>query len=124
MICCQSLKMPKIKIKQVPFGIASRSGNTIYVHKDLKAYDNKLYVALIVHERLHSEGYSRNDIYMDLANRQLTGVKFKYYMFVLTHPSCLTELLPFWCYEGIWQFNPTMLGFWVFALVIGAGLWM
>ena len=110
-----------LKIEEVPFGIASRVGNTIYVNKHLKKFNPNLYKAIIIHETMHSQGYSLEDIKLDLMNKELTNLKGIYYRFIFNHPYSLVELLPLWRYKGAWQFNITLFLFY-FIIIVGGFL--
>ena len=103
--------MNKIKIKQIPFGIASRVGNTIYINKDLEKYNKQLYEAILMHEYAHTEGFTIKDITLDIHNVQISGLKKEYYKFILTHPKSLIELIPIIKYDGQLQINTTLLFF-------------
>ena len=123
MKCYHYLKMQKqIKIIQTNNGIACRIGDTIYVNKNIKEYNENLYNAILEHELSHSSSYNLKDIKIDLINPHIKNMKFQYYKFILTHPSSWTEFIPFSINEGSFVLNPTMLGLWVFALVIIGGL--
>ena len=110
-----------LQIKKVPFGIACRIGETIYVHKDLEEYDKELYDQIIFHEMNHSNKFTLKDISMDLDNKEIKGFKGRYYGFILTHPSSLSELLPVWRYEGSFVFNPLLTSFY---LIVGGIVWI
>jgi hypothetical protein len=118
--------MPKLKpqVKFVPFGIASRVGNTIYINKELPKFKYALYESILAHECKHGEGYSFSDIKLDIVNKELEGMKGDYYKFILSHPSTLTELLPIWRYEGFWQINPTLCGFYMAVFILGGAIWL
>ena len=110
-----------LQIKEVPFGIACRIGMVIYIHKDLKDFSKELYDAILQHEKEHSEGFTTKDVYMDLENKQLKGLKKIYYQFILSHPSSLVEMLPAWKYDGRLIWNPLISALWI--ILIG-GVWL
>lgn len=104
-----------IKIKEIDYGIACRIGNIIYVNKNLKE-NKELYESIIKHERSHSNSFNMTDITLDLVNSHLHGLKWQYYMFLLTHPSTWSEFLPIGYYDKKFVFNPIITGFY---LIIG-----
>lgn len=104
-----------MKIKYINFGIASRQGDTIYLHKSLKEYPN-LYKAILEHEKEHSPGFCWHDLRIDIGNKHLKGLKLEYYLFILSNPSTLAEFIPFWIYDGNLSLNPLILLF--YGLVI------
>lgn len=110
-----------LQIKEVPFGIACRIGRVIYIHKDLKDFSKELYEAILQHEREHSDGFTTKDVYMDLDNKQLKGLKKVYYNFIFSHPSSLVELLPCWKYDGKIVWNLLLVYFYI---VFGGLIWI
>ena len=110
-----------LQIKEVPFGIACRIGRVIYIHKDIKDFSKELYEAILQHEKEHSDSFTKEDIYLDLDNKQLKGLKKIYYRFILSHPSSLIELLPCWIYDGHVVWNLLLTCFYAF---LGGMLWI
>jgi len=99
----------KEKLKLVPFGIASRIGDTIYINENLKKYSPSLYQAILDHEKSHSSGFELRDITLDLRNSHLKGNKLKYYGFILKNPGTLIEFVPIYRYDGSFVINPLLL---------------
>lgn len=97
-----------MKIKYINFGIASRQGNNIYLHKGLLKHP-ALHAAILEHEKAHTSGYAWHDFIIDVRNNHLKGLKKEYYSFILKNPSSLSEFLPFWVYEGNLIINPLIL---------------
>lgn len=115
--------MDNITIKEVPFGIACRIGNTIYIHKDMKSWDINLYNAIIKHEKNHSEDFSVQDVYLDISNQEISNFKKKYYSFILAHPSSLSEFVPIWKYDGRYEVNPALLILYTIIITLGVMIW-
>lgn len=118
MLC--SMENYSIKVQSIGHGIASRQGNSIFIHKKLKDYDRNLYKAILDHEKAHTSGYSPRDIALDTHIGQLRGYKRKYWGFILTHPSSWTEFFPFVRINGKNMININMIAFYVFILTVGA----
>jgi hypothetical protein len=108
-------------IKHIPFGIACRIGNTIYIHKDMEKFSVGLYNAILEHERSHTSHLTLHDILIDLENRHLDGLKKEYYNFILTHPTTLVELMPVWKYDGKYVWNLLLC---LFYLGLGGIAWL
>lgn len=106
------------KIRYLGHGIASRQGDNIFLHKNLKDYP-KLHNRILLHESDHTSGFTWNDFIMDLNNSHLKDVKKDYYSFILKNPSSWTEFLPFWSYDGQLIINPTLLLFYGLVLSLG-----
>jgi hypothetical protein len=106
-------------IKHIPFGIASRIGDCVYVHKDLANYP-KLYNAILNHEYEHTSGYSWKDLAMDFRNDSLKGHKKEYWKFMFTHPSAWLQLSPILMYDKRTTFDITLFFFYsLIILIIG-----
>ena len=110
-----------IKIKEIDYGIACRIGNDIYMNKNLMEYP-RLYCAILNHELLHSPGFTLNDIFMDLHNNHLKGLKREYYSFILRNPRALVEFLPGWWYDKSFIINPSILLVYGAILALFGGL--
>jgi len=113
------LTLTKMKIKQIKHGIACRVGDTIYYNKSLKDYPDLL-KAILEHEKKHTEGFTFQDVSLDLSNKEIKPFKKEYYKFILTNPSSLTELLPCWKYDGNLCWNPMITTLW---LILLGGAW-
>lgn len=113
-----------INIKEVPFGIASRVDNIIYINRAIRKFDIELYNALIIHEKLHTSGFTIKDIVIDVSNEEISKIKFSYYLFILTHLSSLSEFLPIWKYDSKWQINLTLVFFYALIILLGGTLWI
>lgn len=107
-----------VKIDFVETGIASRIGDTILINRRLPDFDLELYRAILQHEQAHSSNYTTKDISLDLRNKELDGVRGKYYRFILKHPSSWLEFFPFTKYQGKLIINPTLLFFYFLAILI------
>ena len=107
-----------IKIKEIDYGISSRIGSVVYLHKGLREYP-ELRAALIQHELQHSSGYTLKDLIDDFGINQLEGNKKRYYSFILNNPSSLTEYLPLCKYNKKWVFSPSIFMIWIFAIIVG-----
>jgi hypothetical protein len=114
----------KIQIKSIPYGIASRVGNTIYINEKLRKFNPELYEAVLMHEYAHTEGFSIKDIALDINNKELNGLKLEYYKFIFSNPKTFTELLPIWKYDNKIQINLTLLLFYSLIILLGGLLWM
>jgi len=108
----------EIVIKEIDYGIASRIGSTVYLHKGLKEFP-ELRNALIQHELEHSSGYTFKDIIDDFGIKELNGSKKNYYNFILKNPSALIEYLPICKYDGKIIISPSIALIWVFAIGVG-----
>lgn len=104
----------KKEIKYIPYGIACRVGNTIYLNNKLKSY-RKLQMAILKHESNHTEGFTARDIFLDLEIKELKDVKRDYYKFILQNPSSWIEFLPFKKYGGTVLFNLPIFFLWIMA---------
>jgi hypothetical protein len=98
----------KQKIKYIPFGIACRQKDIIFINKELIKHP-ALFAAIIEHERSHTSKYSWHDLLIDIRNNHLKGLKKEYYKFVIKNPSTWIEFLPFWVYDGHITINPLLL---------------
>jgi hypothetical protein len=112
----------KEKIKLVPFGIASRIGDTIYINENLKKHNLSLYQAILDHEKEHSSGFELKDITLDLRNSHLKGNKLKYYGFILKNPGTLIEFVPIYRYDGTFVINPLLLLSYILLFFICLGV--
>lgn len=110
-----------LKIKHIFYGIACRIGDTIYIHKDLQKHSQKLYNAILGHEKKHSRNLSRKDVSMDIINEDIKNLKREYYSFVLTHPSSWTEFSPVWIYEDKLAWNVLILALYI---ITGGLIWL
>lgn len=104
-----------IVFKEINYGIASRIGSTVYLHKGLRKYP-ELREALIQHELGHSSGYTKKDLLDDFGIKELRSHKKDYYNFILNTPSSWSEYLPVCRYEGQWIISPTLALYWLFAI--------
>lgn len=106
-----------IKIKEINYGIASRIGSKVYLHKDLVNYP-ELRKALVQHEFGHSSGYTKKDLFDDFGIKELKGYKKDYYSFIFSHPSSWTEYLPLCRYDGKWIISPSLALIWIGTLAL------
>jgi hypothetical protein len=114
-----------IELKEIPYGIGCRVGNVIYINKNLREQDVGLYIEIFKHELQHSPTYTLEDIKIDLRNKHLRHMKWRYYKFILRNPSSWIEFLPFWVYNHHLIVNPLILGFYGLTLaIIGGILWV
>jgi len=108
-----------MEIIEINHGIAHRIRDKIFINSAIKGYDKNLYDALILHETMHSGMISFKDFAMEFGNEQLTGLKKKYYKFILTHPSSWSEFSPVWFSNGELQLNSALLIFYIVAILLG-----
>lgn len=106
-----------VKIIEVPYGIASRSGKDIYINRNLKEYP-KLRKALISHELEHSSSYKFNDLKIEFSISQLKDLKKEYYKFIFTNPSSWIEYVPIWISNKQLKVSPSLLIFWLLTLTL------
>lgn len=111
-----------MEIKEINYGIACRIKDTIYINSSLKNTP-KLYEAILKHEKSHSSGFEKKDIYFDIHNEEIQPFKKEYYLFVLTHPLSWIEYLPFGIYDKKFVWNPMMTMVWVLTILGGFVLW-
>jgi hypothetical protein len=118
--------MNEIIVRCINYGIACRIGNRIYINSKMKDYP-ELYEKVLQHELEHSSGYNKKDIYMDLDNKHLNGLKKQYYSFILKNPSSWVEFFPGWFYEGRFVLAPLTALLWGFTFImiglIGRLIW-
>lgn len=112
-----------MRIIKTNYGIASRTGNTIFINKELDKYPN-LKQAILTHELSHTSGWSWHDFKIDLTNKHLKEVDGDYYKFILTHPKSWTEFLPINIYKGNISFNLTLIIFYSIFLILGGLIWL
>ncbi len=108
----------KKEIKYVPYGIACRVGNTIYINERLKSH-RKLYNAILKHEKNHTEDFAMKDILLDIHLDELNGLKREYYKFIISNPSSWVEFLPIKKYGNTVLFNLPVALMWLFAFGLG-----
>ena len=108
---------PKLKFKEIDYGIACRIEDTIYYNKNLKKYP-ELLKAILEHEKEHTLGFELQDIILDLNGTHLKEVKKEYYKFILLHPSSLTMLLPVLIYDKRTVIDPIILFLWIFVIIM------
>lgn len=106
-----------MQIKEIDYGIACRIGDKIYINRKLKE-DVNLWNAIIRHEKSHSSGFERKDIWFDIYNEEIQKYQKEYYTFILKHPSTWVEFLPCWMYENKIVWNPMMTIYWFMVLVL------
>jgi len=116
----------ELTIKHIPYGIASRIGDCIYVHTDLIKYP-KLYNAILNHELEHTSGYCLKDLALDFRNKGLSGHKKDYWKFMFTTPSAWLQLSPLLMYDKKTTFDITLFLFYGLAMLsiglLGLLLW-
>ena len=113
-----------MEINYISYGIGSRIGNKIYLNKNLKE-NQVLHDAILKHELAHSEGYTIQDIKMDIRNTHLKGLKAQYYSFILKHPLTLIQFMPVWFWHKKTSIDLTMLIAWaIFVLFIVLLIWL
>ena len=105
------------EIKYIPWGIACRVKNTIYLNEALKKYP-ELCNSLIEHEKKHSSSFTARDFKMDIHNAEISANKAEYWKFVSSTPSSWTEFLPFWFYDGRFVVNASIVMLYAVFLVI------
>jgi len=109
-------------VRKINHGIACRIGNTIYYNSKLENYP-QLLEAILIHEKRHTEGLTKEDIMMDLVNEEIKPYKKQYYKFILSHPSSLTELLPCAIYDGRLVFNILISMLWLISIGTIGVIW-
>lgn len=111
-----------MQIKEIDYGIACRIKDTIYINESLKE-NPKLYEAILKHEKSHSSGFEKKDIYFDIHNEEIQPYKKEYYLFVLKHPKSWVEFLPVWIYESNFVWNPMVTIVYFMTSIGGFILW-
>ena len=106
-----------IKVKEISYGIASRIGNMIYVHKNLKEYP-ELYNAILQHEFSHTSGFSWKDVQIDIKNNHLEGCRRDYYAFLIQNPTALLQLSPVLKYDGRYTLDLTLMLFYGISFIV------
>jgi len=104
-----------VKIIKTNYGIASRCGDVVRVNRRLDKYP-KLKKVIIDHELYHSTKYNFEDLTMEFSISQLKGLRWNYYNFILTHPSCWTEYSPVSFEDKEIKVSLSILIFWLFAI--------
>lgn len=82
--------------------------NRIYVHPELKDYPS-LYNVIIEHEKKHGNGFSLDDVKIDLFNDELSNHKKEYYSFIWKHPRTLLGFLPITKVGDVWAVDIGMI---------------
>ena len=104
-----------LNIVPYDWGIASRVGNDVYINEDI-FNDEELLEAIMVHEGLHTETLTWDDMMIDLNGEGLQNVKGRYWNFVLTHPKSWVQFIPIWKFpQNPWTIDWFMALFWIFA---------
>ncbi len=104
-----------VKIIKTNYGIASRCGDVIRFNRRLDKYP-ELKKAIISHEMDHSPDFNFDDLTIEFSISQLKGLKWKYYKFILTNPSCWTEYSPVSFEDKEIKVSLSILIFWLFAI--------
>ena len=104
------------KINYIDYGIASRAGDNIYIHKNLKKY-SKLHDAILKHEKDHTSGFSWKDVQIDIRNSHLKGLRRDYYAFLIQNPTALWQLSPVLKYNNKTTFDLTLILFYGLVLL-------
>jgi hypothetical protein len=105
------------RIKYLSYGIASRVGDNVYLHKNLVNYP-ELHNAILKHEFSHTSGFSWKDVQIDIRNSHLKGLRQDYYAFLIQNPTALLQLSPILRYEGQLTFDLTLIMFYGVAFII------
>jgi hypothetical protein len=107
----------KHDIRENEYIVGCRIGETIYINPNLRELK---YLALreriLDHEKRHSSGLETHDLFMDLFNDELKGLKKEYWGFVLSHPKTWVSFLPFTRIDGRWSLDVGLLMIWILAL--------
>lgn len=102
------------EVRYINWGIASRVGGIVFINKRLKDYP-KLENALLSHERAHTSDFTMKDILLDINLKDLKGLKWEYYKFIISNPSSWVEYSPVKKYGDFVLFNLPLLLIWLFA---------
>jgi hypothetical protein len=110
--------MKKIKeLKTSKYVVGCRIGDTIYINPGLvEAKYQQLFIRILEHERKHSSGLDKHDMWMDIVNDDLKGVKKLYWGFVLTHPKTWIGFLPFTRIDKKWNMDLGLSLIWLLAI--------
>jgi hypothetical protein len=104
-------------IRYIDYGIASRIGDNVYLHKNLKKHP-KLHKAILKHEFAHTSGFSWKDVQIDIRNNHLEGLRRDYYTFLIQNPTSLLQLSPVLKYDGRFTFDLTLMIFYGLTFII------
>jgi len=98
--------------------VGCRIGGEIFIHPELYKYPI-LYMAVIAHEKGHTDGVGFKDIKHDLFNTELEGVKGDFYKFMLFHPRTLLGWLPLTKIGKYWAFDLQLAVAWILCIAFG-----
>ena len=106
-----------LKVKYIDYGIASRVGDNVYLHKNLVNYP-ELHNAILKHEFSHTSGFSWKDVQIDIRNSHLEGLRRDYYTFLIQNPTSLWQLSPALKYDNKWSIDLTLIMFYGITFII------
>ncbi len=106
-----------MEIKYSKNVVGCRIGKEIFVNPNLYKY-GELYIAVLTHEKKHTDTVSKKDFLLDLSNKELKGHKKDYYKFILTHPRTLLGFLPITKVGKHWAIDAELLLFWTIVILV------
>jgi hypothetical protein len=100
-----------LKVEFTDRGVASRSGNTIFMNKNLLKYPDYC-TKTLQHEMRHSDNYTSKDILMDLTEPSL----FDSLIFCFHHPKGFYQFIPWEIRDDIIYLDLTLFGVYIVAI--------
>ena len=104
-------------IKYSPYVVGCKIGKQIYLNPKLKQHP-ELHRAILTHEKAHSNKYTKGDFLHDISNKELSGLKWKFYKFMLNNPRTFLGLLPLMKIDDNWVFDVSLSFIWMLFLII------
>jgi len=104
-------------IKYSPNVIGCRIGNEIYLNPHLKECP-RLYRAILMHEKKHSNRFTIGDLKLDLQSEDLKGIRREYWGFMIKHPRAFLSFLPVTKVGKYWGVDIAMCLFWTFMMAV------
>jgi len=111
-----------MQIKYSENVVGCRIGEDIYLNPNLESVP-ELRAAILEHEKGHTGRFSMKDLFMDIDNKELRGVKFEYWKFILNNPKSLLGFLPVTRIDKEWSIDIPILLIWILAIAVRIITW-